>query len=279
MKRYTLHFSTLGLVSCILVLAFGIFWVLSTREFQSHDTPMAAVAEASEEIPVPAPTFPYIEIVGSCGPHFEGDCVVARAGPGNEFASVSRLRNGVVLKTSDEIETDGHVWYKVSFDEDIRYPERVARTWWVAGEYARPFLDTGEEALVAGESASSTKHIIVDRGSQMLYAYDGDTLFMETKVSTGLEMTPTPRGTFTVFKKTPTRYMQGPLPGISDQYYDLPGVPWDLYFTSEGATIHGAYWHNEFGERWSHGCVNLPLQEAQKLYQWADLGTLVIVRD
>ena len=73
--------------------------------------------------------------------------------------------------------------------------------------------------------------------------------------------------------------MQGPLPGISDQYYDLPGVPWNLYFTHEGAAIHGAYWHDNFGKPRSHGCVNLPLAEAHKLYTWADIGVQVFVQD
>lgn len=113
----------------------------------------------------------------------------------------------------------------------------------------------------------------------MLYAYEGDALFMQVRISSGLAFTPTPRGTFTVYKKTPTRYMQGPLPGISAQYYDLPGVPWNLYFTHQGGVIHGAYWHDKFGKRWSHGCVNLPLEQAYKLYLWADVGTPVIVRD
>ena len=102
---------------------------------------------------------------------------------------------------------------------------------------------------------------------------------MEMVISTGLELTPTPRGTFSVFKKTPSRYMQGPLPGLPYDYYDLPGVPWNLYFTHEGAVIHGAYWHNSFGSRYSHGCVNLPPDEAKKLYDWAVLGTTVIVQD
>ena len=103
---------------------------------------------------------------------------------------------------------------------------------------------------------------------------------MEVYISTGLEFTPTPRGTFTVFKKTPSRYMQGPLPNLPDnQYYDLPGVPWNLYFTHGGAVIHGAYWHNSFGKPYSHGCVNLSPEDARKLYDWAELGTKVIVED
>ena len=113
----------------------------------------------------------------------------------------------------------------------------------------------------------------------MLYAYDGNTLFMKVSVSTGIKKTPTPIGTFTIYKKTPSRYMQGPIPGISTGKYDLPGVPWNLYFTAGGAVIHGAYWHNDFGHMHSNGCVNVPLDKAQELYEWADIGTPVIVRD
>ncbi len=113
----------------------------------------------------------------------------------------------------------------------------------------------------------------------MLYAYDGDTLFMQQSVSTGLELSPTPRGTFYIYRKTPSRYMQGPLPNISDQYYDLPGVPWNLYFTEGGAVLHGAYWHNNFGQQWSHGCVNLPPEMAEKIYRWAELGMPITIRD
>jgi lipoprotein-anchoring transpeptidase ErfK/SrfK len=83
-----------------------------------------------------------------------------------------------------------------------------------------------------------------------------------------------------VYKKTPSRYMQGPLPSIPGyQYYDLPGVPWNLYFTPEGAVIHGAYWHTSFGSPYSHGCVNLWPNDARTLYMWADLGTTVVVED
>ena len=72
--------------------------------------------------------------------------------------------------------------------------------------------------------------------------------------------------------------MQGPIPGQTNDDYDLPGVPWTMYFTDDGAAIHGAYWHDEFGFQHSHGCVNLPLNLARKLYEWTPLGTLVIVQ-
>jgi lipoprotein-anchoring transpeptidase ErfK/SrfK len=150
---------------------------------------------------------------------------------------------------------------------------------YVAAEFVEPFFDEGSKELIASTIATSSKRIIVDRTKQVLYAYDDNGLYMKEKVSTGIELTPTPRGTFTIYRKTPSRYMQGPIPGVSTHYYDLPGVPWNLYFSKDGAVIHGAYWHQSFGKKWSNGCVNLPIASAEKLYKWADVGTKVIVRD
>lgn len=224
----------------------------------------------------------YIEIIASCGPDFGGDlCVNMRSGPGTEYPEVTHLRTGLVLKVEREtLRSEEHDWYKVIFDGEIRYPERVKGDWYVAVDPAavREFGDEGDRVTAPGATTTTAKRIVVDRSEEKLYAYDGDDLFMEEQISTGLEGTPTPRGTFSVFKKTPSRYMQGPLPGVSDQVYDLPGVPWNLYFTADGAVIHGAYWHDRFGEAWSHGCVNLAPQNARRLYEWAELGTPVTVR-
>jgi hypothetical protein len=187
----------------------------------------------------------------------------------------------MVLKVGGRVEHDGITWYKIVFDEWLRYPERLQGDWYVSAEFVEVLLDEGDKTVWEDGKASTTgQKIIVDRSEQKLYAYSGEELFMEALISTGLELTPTPRGTFTIYKKTPSRYMQGPLPGLIDQQaYDLPGVPWNLYFTQEGAVIHGAYWHKSFGRPYSHGCVNLAPEEARTLYNWAQLGTKVIVRD
>ena len=231
-------------------------------------TPVAAV-----------PQFTYIEVVDSCGPYYEGVCVKMRSGPGVQYPAVARLRTGVVLLVGDTVTVDGHDWYKIQFASALQYPERVKGSLFVSADVVRAFRDPGDQLLTKGENASTTKRIVVDVSQEMLYAYDGDVLFMKEPISTGLEFTPTPRGTFLIFKKTPARYMQGPLPGVSDQVYDLPGVPWDLYFTQDGAVIHGAYWHDHFGEPWSHGCVNLSPQNAKKLYLWAEVGVPVTVQN
>jgi len=240
--------------------------------------PVAAALSAQQE--TAPPLSQYVEITDGCGPHYEGTCVNMRSGPGTEFPVVLPLRTGMVLKVaSTTIAKDGRTWYQIGFDGWIRYPERVVGEWYVAADHVRLFEDIGPLETENGIHATSTKRIIIRRSENVLYAYEGDTLFMQEPISVGLEFTPTPRGMFWVYGKVPDSYMQGPIPDISDQYYDLPGVPWDLYFTYQGGAIHGAYWHNNFGQPWSHGCVNLPPEQAKKLYEWADLGTPVTVID
>lgn len=227
-------------------------------------------------------TFPdhqYIEVMESCGISYEGNCVLSRAGPSEEYKIITRLRTGVVLKVSGLVKDSPYDWYEVVFDEPLRYPERVERKQYVAATPSvRHFYSNGvlDRSHI---STTTSKRILVDRSEQMLYAYDREELFMSVSISTGIQLTPTPRGNFTIYKKTPTRYMQGPIPGISTKYYDLPGVPWNLYFTNEGGVIHGAYWHKSYGRPWSNGCVNLPLHDARTLYEWAEVGTKVHVRD
>ncbi len=246
------------------------------------------LAQVSEAITVDGntnlnlPQLSYIEIMSGCGPYFStGECINVRSGPGTEYPVQTRLRTGVVLHVDSVlVEGDGRFWYKVIQDRGLRYAERVNGDWYVAvdDDSIRTFSDVGPIDL-ADDVATTTKRVVINLTEERLYAYDGDMLYLEEDISSGLDLTPTPRGVFYVYRKTPSRYMQGPLPGISSQYYDLPGVPWNLYFTYQGAVIHGAYWHDKFGEAWSHGCANLPLDTARVLYEWADLGMEVRVTD
>ncbi|MCX6820177.1 MAG: L,D-transpeptidase family protein [Candidatus Adlerbacteria bacterium] len=275
-----LSFAAIALVALIF---FGA-WVF--RGYIQNSLPAAVGipgGDTASSTPGPGgtqpPLFEYLEVMDGCGPYYDtGTCVNMRSGPGATYPVVERLRTGVVLRVEKEVTVDGQVWDKIGFDNTVKYPDRLGADLYVANEFVRTFYDDGNH-LLTKDSSATTKRIVIDVGKEMLYAYDGDTLFMQEPVSTGLELTPTARGTFTVFKMTPARYMQGPIPGVSDQVYDLPGVPWNLYFTTDGAVIHGAYWHDHFGQPWSHGCVNLPPQKAKGLYMWAVVGTSVIVKD
>jgi hypothetical protein len=110
----------------------------------------------------PVDVYEYIEITEGCGVHFSGECLNVRSGPGTNYAAVYKLRTGVVLKTSKKVtDGDGRDWYKITFDEWIRYPERMGGDWYVAADYVRPFMDQGVQTLAKGDSPTTTKKIIV----------------------------------------------------------------------------------------------------------------------
>lgn len=243
---------------------------------QSTSTP----TELPEKSPSPDKPYKFLEVMDGCDIHSEGVCVNMRSGPGTKFPIILGLRTGIVLSVEKTVkDSDGNEWLKVQFVNQLVYPERVKGDLYVAASVVRTFFDEGNITKIDKSAGPITKKIVVNVTEQMLYAYDGDILFMKEPVSTGLKDTPTKVGKYSIYKKTPARYMQGASDGQEDQYYDLPGVPWNLYFSYDGDVIHGAYWHNSFGQKWSHGCVNMPPQIAKKLYEWAVVGTPVIVEE
>jgi len=132
---------------------------------------------------------------------------------------------------------------------------------------------------VEAQIYTTDKLITIDLGSQRLYAWNGGQVVHETPVSTGMWLTPTVKGDFRIQRKVSLQDMRGPSP--YKQYYPsgryhVKDVPHVMYFYGAYA-IHGAYWHNNFGYRASHGCVNVPLASAEWLYTFADMGTRVIV--
>jgi lipoprotein-anchoring transpeptidase ErfK/SrfK len=129
--------------------------------------------------------------------------------------------------------------------------------------------DTPAPAVANPTGSTGERWIDVDLSNQRLVAYEGDTPVYRVTVSTGLPGTPTVTGQYRIYVKYPAQTMSGP------GYY-LPDVPYVMYFYL-GYGIHGTYWHNNFGQPMSHGCVNTPTPDAQWLYNWADVGTLVNV--
>ncbi|MFN8466099.1 MAG: L,D-transpeptidase [Caldilineaceae bacterium] len=117
--------------------------------------------------------------------------------------------------------------------------------------------------------ADGKKWIEIDISDQHLTAWQGDVPVFETTVSTGKPGYRTLPGVFHVYRK----YEQTRMRGVD---YDTPDVPWTMYY-SGGFAIHGAYWHNNFGTPVSHGCVNLRVPESKALYEWAPMGTEVVV--
>lgn len=117
------------------------------------------------------------------------------------------------------------------------------------------------------------KWIDVNVTNQTITAYEGTIALKTILVSTGTAYHPTVLGKYKILSKYPAVHMTGGTPGVD--YYDLPNVPYTMFFF-QGYAIHGTYWHSNFGHRMSHGCVNLPTDEAKWFYEWAPIGTLVV---
>lgn len=117
--------------------------------------------------------------------------------------------------------------------------------------------------------AKGERWIAVNLSNQTASAYEGKNLIRTFVVSTGTWRTPTVTGTFRIYVKYRYADMAGP------GYY-LPDVPFVMYFY-KGYGLHGTYWHNNFGNPMSHGCVNFTINDSAWIYDFASVGTVVFV--
>ena len=119
------------------------------------------------------------------------------------------------------------------------------------------------------------KWIEVDLSEQRTTAYEKATPIKNFLIASGMRGHETVTGEFAIWLKVRSQTMQGGSKA-DGSYYNLPNVEWVSYFYQDYA-LHGAYWRKVFGVPGSHGCVNMTNDDAQWLYNWAPLGTKVIV--
>ncbi|MEW6284676.1 MAG: L,D-transpeptidase family protein [Chloroflexota bacterium] len=132
-------------------------------------------------------------------------------------------------------------------------------------QYVPPTLSPQKPSVAS--AGNGVRWIDVDLTRQMVFAYEGDVVVNSFVVSTGTWRTPTVTGQYKIYVKIRSARMSGP-------GYSLPNVPYIMYFY-KGYGLHGTYWHNNFGTPMSHGCVNLRTEDAEWLFNWASVGTLV----
>ncbi len=120
------------------------------------------------------------------------------------------------------------------------------------------------------------RYIDVSLGEQRLRAFENGELVRTYLVSTGVAKHSTPPGIFHIQGHTLSTRMAWVYGPDNPDNYDLPNVPHVMPINGP-ITIHGAYWHHNFGHVMSHGCINEPLDQAAWLYAWARNGDTVIV--
>ncbi|WP_258546237.1 L,D-transpeptidase family protein, partial [Microbacterium sp. H6] len=122
------------------------------------------------------------------------------------------------------------------------------------------------------ETVNLFRRIDINLSSQRAVLYENGAVVNSWAVSTGLPGTLTPTGNFKVFAHTRIQDM-GCYEGAP---YCTKDVPWITWF-APNIGFHGTYWHNNFGQRMSHGCVNLPIDLAKYVYDWSPKGLEVSV--
>jgi len=169
---------------------------------------------------------------------------------------------------------DGNDWYELTSQLS------TSLTYFVRRDHLRLVQDV-EYLPTSIHVPPEEKHIYVSLNDQELSAFEGEQMVFKTKISSGLgykEVDPkdpfataTPRGTFYITSKYPSKHMGGVIATGAPGSYTLPGVPWTSFFIYEtGVAFHGTYWHNNFGNRMSHGCVNMRNSDAKWLFRWVN---------
>ena len=142
---------------------------------------------------------------------------------------------------------------------------------WAAGEAFRPL--TADEVTPIHPEAEN-KRIEVDVNNQILSCFEGDEEVYFCRVSTGAKVNmygevvdswSTPLGDHIVTRKYLSLQMSG---GSTGAGYDLPGIGWTSIFATGGVAIHSTFWHNNYGDPMSHGCVNVSPEDAKWIFRW-----------
>jgi hypothetical protein len=141
---------------------------------------------------------------------------------------------------------------------------RIGELQWLSAGDVRMFEPVPPPQLLApGE-----RWIDVDLDNQILVAFEGELPVYATMVSSGGRDTPTETGEYRMWLKESEADMNG-LNG--EDPYSVATVPWTQFFNdAKGLALHTAYWHDQFGTRRSHGCINLAPRDARWLYFWSD---------
>ena len=107
--------------------------------------------------------------------------------------------------------------------------------------------------------------VAVDLYEQTLVAYDGNVPVYATLIASGVPGWDTNEGVHEVWARLEVDRMSGATGAPNG--WDLQSVPWVMYF-DDSISLHGTYWHDNFGYRQSRGCVNLSISDARFVYQW-----------
>ena len=127
--------------------------------------------------------------------------------------------------------------------------------------------------------------IVIRRGSNVLYLYDGETLWRTFKVATGSAQYPTPLGAWSIatmerdpwWRPPPSDWAKGLKPVPPGPGNPL-GTRW-MGLTAPAVGIHATPDAASVGYSVSHGCIRMYVADAEWLFEQVHVGTPVYIVD
>ncbi len=167
---------------------------------------------------------------------------------GSPVESNGIVRRYTLLHIYSSVMIDGWEWYQVGVDK------------WLIQTHVGKVSPLDRPAEI-----DTDRWVSIDLFEQVVIAFEGDKPLFATLIASGLPQWQTREGMYHIYFRKTRDDMTGGV--VGDDYYLIEEVPWTMYF-DEGRALHGAYWHDGFGFRRSHGCVNLSITDAHWLYRW-----------
>ncbi len=120
------------------------------------------------------------------------------------------------------------------------------------------------------------KWIDIHLTQQLLVAYEGQRAIRTVVITSGKPGWETPEGIYKINTRVANETMDSGAIG-AEEFYKLEDVLFTQYFTDKGHALHFAWWKTKetIGRPGSHGCINLLLDDARFIWEWADIGTVV----
>ena len=187
----------------------------------------------------------------------------------------SRLYYGQVVWMDQVRKTSGFPEYRWNEDAPHGYGYGAYGEFFWADGAAFKILTDADVAPISPDIDPNDKRIEADLDYQTLSCYEGNTEVYYCRISSGLKYDPetggestklaTPVGNLFTHWKIFSLNMTA---GYFQSGYSTPAVPWSTMISGDGIAIHGAFWHNAFGEKRSHGCINVTPEDAKWIFRW-----------
>jgi lipoprotein-anchoring transpeptidase ErfK/SrfK len=174
----------------------------------------------------------------------------------------------IVWADQIRVDADGQTWYRLN----EKYGS--GDLFWAPAEAFRP-LTVDEISPISPNVDSAEKRIVVKTWEQTLSCFEGRTEVYFARISSGalydtwgnrVDAWETPVGEYPIWRKAISLPLSG---GSASAGWSLPAVGWVSLFVGTGVAIHSTYWHNNYGEPSSRGCVNARPEDAKWIFRWS----------